>query len=161
VQVLGQLSERLNYDRLYQEALSDPELKRTRMELETALPNAGEARAVVVDLFQDLEGFSLDDYRPFSDVSTGMSRLLRFLAAAVMDRRWRVAEVDSNTFDLVTSDGKRCTRFSLDRETAANRDDVELLGLDHPVMLEKLGRWRNLVPEDLAIAFEGDGGWSS
>jgi hypothetical protein len=71
-QVLGQLSERLNYDRLYQEAFSDPELKRTRMELETALANAREARAVVFDLFQDLEGFSLDDYRPFSDVSTGM-----------------------------------------------------------------------------------------
>jgi hypothetical protein len=74
-----------------------------------------------------------------------------------MDRGWRVAEVDSNTFDLVTSDGKRRTRFSLDRETAANRDDVELLGLDHPVMLEELGRWRNLLPEDLGIAVEGDG----
>ncbi len=33
-QILGQLSERLNYDRLYQEALSDPELKRTQVELE-------------------------------------------------------------------------------------------------------------------------------
>jgi superfamily II DNA/RNA helicase len=39
-QILGQLSERLNYDRLYQEALSDPELKRTAVELEAALSNA-------------------------------------------------------------------------------------------------------------------------
>ena len=43
-QILGQLSERLNYDRLYQEALSDPELKRTAVELEAALSNAREAR---------------------------------------------------------------------------------------------------------------------
>ena len=39
-QILGQLSERLNYDRLYQEALSDPELRRTQVELEAALSNA-------------------------------------------------------------------------------------------------------------------------
>jgi len=39
-QILGQLSERLNYDRLYQEALSDPELKRTQVELEAALSNS-------------------------------------------------------------------------------------------------------------------------
>ena len=68
-QILGQLSERLNYDRLYQEALSDPELKRTQVELEAALSNSREARQVVFDLFQDLDGFSLDDYKPFSDVS--------------------------------------------------------------------------------------------
>ena len=54
-QILGQLSERLNYDRLYQEALSDPELRRTQLEVEAALRNAREAREVVFDLFQDLE----------------------------------------------------------------------------------------------------------
>jgi hypothetical protein len=48
-QILGQLSERLNYDRLYQEALSDPELKRTRLELEAAVGNAEESRRVVFD----------------------------------------------------------------------------------------------------------------
>lgn len=53
-QILGQLSERLNYDRLYQEALSNPELKRTHVELEAALSNSREARQVVFDLFQDL-----------------------------------------------------------------------------------------------------------
>ena len=71
-QILGQLSERLNYDRLYQEALSDPELKRTQVELEAALSNSREARQVVFDLFQDLDGFSLDDYKPFSDVSSSL-----------------------------------------------------------------------------------------
>jgi len=32
-QILGQLSERLSYESLYSQALSDPELKRTRLEL--------------------------------------------------------------------------------------------------------------------------------
>ena len=66
-QILGQLSERISYDKLYQEALSDPELRRTRLEVEAALSNADEARKVIFELFQDLEGFSLEDYRPFAD----------------------------------------------------------------------------------------------
>ena len=72
-QILGQLSERLNYDKLYQEALSDPELKRTKVELEAALTNAKEAREVVFNLFQDLQGFSLDEYQPFSDIPAAKS----------------------------------------------------------------------------------------
>ena len=57
-QILGQLSERLNYESLYTQALSDPELKRTRLELEAALSNAAEARQVVFELFQDLDRFT-------------------------------------------------------------------------------------------------------
>jgi superfamily II DNA/RNA helicase len=82
-QILGQLSERLNYEKLYHEALSDPQLRRTQLELDIALKNAEEAREVVFDLFQDLQGFSLDDYRPFEDVSNGIRRLLDFLSASL------------------------------------------------------------------------------
>ena len=39
-QILGQLAEKLNYERLYQQALADPELRRTKVELEAALNNA-------------------------------------------------------------------------------------------------------------------------
>jgi len=31
MQMLGQLAEKLNYERLYQQAVADPELKRTMM----------------------------------------------------------------------------------------------------------------------------------
>ena len=86
-QILGQLSERLNYDRLYQEALTDPELKRTRLELEAAVVNAEESRQVVFDLFQDLDGFRLDDYKPFSDTSAGHGPHRPILADGVV-RRW-------------------------------------------------------------------------
>lgn len=155
-QILGQLSERLNYDRLYQEALSDPELKRTQVELEAALSNSREARQVVFDLFQDLEGFSLDDYKPFSDVSSGLDRLVRFLSAAVSERQQKLIEVDDETYDLVTVDGARRARFTLSRDIATSCAEVELLGIDHPLIQEELGRWRSLPPEDVGIAVTGD-----
>lgn len=155
-QILGQLSERLNYDRLYQEALSDPELKRTQVELEAALSNSREARQVVFDLFQDLEGFSLDDYKPFSDVSSSLDRLVRFLAGAVVDRQQRLVKIDNETYDLMGVDGVRLTRFTLSRDVAASCDDVELMGLDHPRIHEELERWRDVLPENIGIAVAGN-----
>ena len=155
-QVLGQLSERLNYDRLYQEALSDPELERTQVELEAALTNSREARQVVFDLFQDLDGFSLDDYKPFSDVSSSLDRLVRFMSAAVADRQRRLLKVNETTFDLLAADGSRMARFTLDRDAAASGDDLELMGLDHPLVQEELGRWRAVPPEEIGFAVEAD-----
>ena len=155
-QILGHLSERLNYDRLYQNALLDPELKRTRLEMEAALMNSREARQVVFDLFQDLDGFCLDDYKPFSDVSSSMDRLVSFLGAAVADRQQRIVQVDDQIYDLVTLDGVRRARFTLNRDTATQSDDMDLLGLDHPLVQEELGRWRSLPPEELGISVSGD-----
>ena len=155
-QILGQLSERLNYDRLYQEALSDPELKRTQVELEAAISNSREAREVVFDLFQDLEGFSLDDYQPFSDVSSGLDRLVRFLSGALADRQQRMVKVGEETYDLVTVDGVRRARFTLNRDTATSDEEIELMGLDHPLVQEEMGRWRSTPPEDIGVAVTGD-----
>jgi len=156
-QILGQLSERLNYDRLYQEALGDPELKRTAVELEAALSNAREAREVVFDLFQDLEGFSLDDYKPFADVSTGLERLVDFLSSALADRNLRLSRVDAETIDLLTVDGARRTRFTLNRDVATSSETCDLLGIDHPAVQEELGRWRSSSPESLGVAVNGNG----
>lgn len=155
-QILGQLSERLNYDRLYQEALSDPELKRTKVELEAALSNSREARQVVFDLFQDLDGFSLDDYKPFSDVSSSLERLVRFLSAAVADRQQRLIKIDEATYALTMEDGTCRARFTLSRDIATNNDNVELMGLDHPLIQQEIGRWRSVPPEELGIAVLGD-----
>jgi hypothetical protein len=144
-QILGQLSERLNYDKLYQEALSDPELKRTQVELEAALSNSREARQVVFDLFQDLQGFSLDDYKPFSDVSSSLQRLVHFMSAAVADRQQKLIQIDDETYDLVTMEGTRRARFTLNREIANDQDDLQLLGLDHPIVQEELGALAQLA----------------
>ena len=155
-QILGQLSERLNYDRLYQEALSDPELKRTQVELEAALSNSREARRVVFDLFQDLEGFSLDDYKPLSDVTSSLDRLLRFFSASVADGNQKLIKVSDETYDLVKSDGLIRTKFTTNRDVATSRDDLELIGLDHPLVQEQLGRWRRVPPEEIGISVSGD-----
>lgn len=151
-QILGQLSERLNYDRLYQQALSDPELKRTRIELETALSNSREARQVVFDLFQDLEGFSLDDYKPLSDLSSSFERLVRFLSVAVADQKQKLARIDAQTYDLISVDGQGRTRFTLNRDLAASQDALDLLGLDHPIIQQELARWRSLPLEEVGFA---------
>jgi hypothetical protein len=47
-------------------------------------------------------------------------------------------------------------RFTLNRETATSNDNVELLGLDRPLVQEELGRWRIVPPEDLGIAVAAD-----
>jgi len=57
---------------------------------------------------------------------------------------------------LVTVDGARKARFTLNRETATSNDNVELMGLDHPLVQEELGRWRIVPPEDLGIAVAAD-----
>jgi helicase domain protein len=155
-QILGQLSERLNYDRLYQEALSDPELKRTQVELEAALSNSREARQVVFDLFQDLDGFSLDDYQPFSDVSSGLDRLLRFFSAAITEHQQKLVEVAESTYDLITTEGVSCSRFTLVRETATRQEGLQLMGLDHPLVQAEINHWRNLPPEEIGIAVCGN-----
>lgn len=155
-QILGQLSERLNYDRLYQEALSDPELKRTQVELEAALANSREARQVVFDLFQDLDGFSLDDYKPFADIASSLDRLVQFLAAAVRERRQKLLQIDDETYDLISEEGERQVRFSLNRDRAAHADNLELLGLDHPLVRDELARWRDLAPENIGMAICAD-----
>ena len=95
-QILGQLSERLNYDRLYHEALSDPELKRTTVELEAALSNSGEARLAVFDLFQDLAGFSLDEYRPFSDIASSLGRLVHFFEASLVEGQQELVKFEDD-----------------------------------------------------------------
>lgn len=150
------MSERLNYDRLYQEALSEPELKRTKVELDAALSNSHEARQVVFDLFQDLAGFSLDDYKPFSDVSSSLDRLVRFLSGAVAERKQRLVKVGDGTFDLMAEAGERIARFTLDRDAAYGQDSLDLMGLDHPLVQEELGRWRSLPPEQVGIAVSGE-----
>lgn len=156
-QILGQLSERLNYDKVYQEALSDPSLQRTTVELEAALSNAREAREVVFDLFQDLDGFSLDEYQPFSNVSIGLERIIQFMASSLADRGQKLVKVDDQTYDVATADGSHKVRFTLDRDVATSQDGIELLGLDHPLVREELSRWRGLPPEQLGLSISTDG----
>ena len=154
-QILGQLAERLTYDALYREALSDPELRRTRQELDAAMANADEARKVVFELFQDLDGFSLDDYRPFANVDAGLDRIVRFLGAALAEQGQSIKRLDGDTFAVIARDGSVSLRFTTDRELARTREGLELMGLDHPLLVAALRRWQSVEPELLGAALAG------
>jgi hypothetical protein len=105
------------------------------------------------DLFQDLDGFSLDDYKPFSDVSSSLDRLVRFLSAAVADRQQRLVKIDNETYDLVTIDGSSQQRFTLNRDLATSSDNLELMGLDHPLVQEELAAGAVFRLRKLALPF--------
>lgn len=155
-QILGQLSERLSYESLYREALSDPELQRTKEELEAAMANATEARQVVFTLFQDLEGFSLDDYQPFADVQPGLERIVNFLQAAEAEEGNRLRADSAATQVIEDRQGHALIRFTTDRDLAQADEGLELMGLDHPRLSGVLKRWQSLSAEKLGVAVRGE-----
>jgi hypothetical protein len=150
-QILGQLSDRLSYDQLYRDALSDPELRRTREELEAAMSNASEARKVVYELFQDLDRFSLDDYQPFADIDDSKRRIVEFLRAALSIEGSSLELIDDWRMRL-TVNGRQPVICTLDRDKAQEDDAVELLGIDHPLMNDLLLRWRSASPRAAGAA---------
>ena len=157
-QILGQLSERLSYDRLYLDALSDPQLRRTRLEVDAALSNASEARQVVFELFQDLERFSLEDYRPLADVDAAMRRLKSFLGEAISDHGLQLVGVGPSLYEIRGEGGVAKARVTTDRDMAQESEDLSLLGLDHPIVQGELRRWQSTAPDERGAAAGVDAG---
>lgn len=151
-QILGQLSERLSYEQLYAQAISDPELKRTKVELEAALSNAQEARTAVYELFQDLDGFSLDDYEPLADTSQGMSEIVAFVRAAA-DEEGREFRLEPDDIVTIAGDGNGDPdrRLTTNRDQSLESETLELLGLDHPLVIHYINEHRDLDPSQLGI----------
>jgi superfamily II DNA or RNA helicase len=136
-QVLGQLGNAISYDRLYQDALHDPQMRRTREELEVAMSNANLARKVVFELFQDLERFDLGDYKKFDDQGRGMRRLINFLSAAAKISGWNFRQ-ESNVIYGLQRPGENLITFTSDRDTAMQNEQAQLIGLEHPVIKQLL-----------------------
>jgi len=157
-QILGQLSDRLSYDQLYRDALNDPELKRTRQELEAAISNANEARKVVFELFQDLDRFSLDDYRPFADIDAGKARIEAFLRTSLLADGGMLVPSNNGCFRIESATGHDGAVFTLDRDAAQADERLQLMGLDHPLMSGMLRRWKTLPPEQLGVSVNGTPG---
>jgi hypothetical protein len=55
------------------------------------------------------------------------------------------------------SRGPLC-RFTLDREAARARADLELLGLDHPIVQDAIKRWQAIPAERIGVAVSGPEG---
>ena len=151
-QILGQLSERLNYESLYSQALGDPELKRTRLELEAAVSNANEARQVVFELFQALDRFTLDEYQPLSNVTEGMGRITKFMQAAVEEdgKQWQ-KEGDYGFLITGQNGSPPETVFTTDRDESLGDEKLGLLGLDHRVVEQYMTQYREMAPTELGI----------
>lgn len=150
-QILGQLSTRLNYASLYSQALGDPELKRTRVELDTAMSNAVEARKVVFELFQDLDGFRLDDYKAMGSAAEGMGALASFVGDVARSEGRAFTSRGDNLFAWIGKDATTETLMATDRDLSLKMENVELLGLDHPLVAAYLRQFRDLPPEQLGV----------
>ncbi len=132
-QVLGQLSSALSYDRLYQDAISDPTLKRTRQELEVSMSNANLARQVVFELFQELDRFNLGDYQKFDDKGRGMERLVGFVSRSARLSDSVFLQEEDSMWALVKN-GKPTIFFTTDRDRALQDESLQLLGMEHPIV---------------------------
>lgn len=158
-QILGQLSERLNYESLYSQALGDPELKRTRLELEAAVSNANEARQVVFELFQDLDRFTLDEYQPLSNVTEGMSRISDFMQAAVEEDGKQWQQQGDHGYVIVGQNGLPPEiQFTTDRDESLGNEKLGLLGLDHRVVEQYMTRYRELAPAEIGVRVQSPDG---
>ncbi|MBI2192005.1 MAG: DUF488 family protein [Planctomycetes bacterium] len=149
-QILGQLGTRLSYDRLYQEAVRDPSLKRTHQELEVAMSNAALARQVVFELFQDLEGFNLGEYTRVDDQGAGLQRLAAFIKRAARQQDATLREREDGLWELLLR-GREALLCTLDRERALQSEGVDLLGLDHPIVKQWLEQCRALPARERAL----------
>jgi superfamily II DNA or RNA helicase len=153
-QILGQLSMQVNYASLYSEALNDPLLKRTRVELETAMSNAVEARKVVFELFQDLDGFRLDDYKAMGNPKEGMDALIRFIADAATAEGETFTGRGDNMFAWTNRGSQSEILLTTEREVSLQKESVQLLGLDHPIVAAYLRKFRELPPEELGLCVQ-------
>ncbi len=150
-QILGQLSERLSYDKLYQDAVRDPTLNRTKEELEVALENAKTARDVVFELFQDLDGFRLDDYKQFDDGGAGMERLLQYLREGIRLAGGTFRDKGNGLYD-VSLNGETPFTVTTSRVRAKESEELTLLGLEHSLIRDLVKNHTNLNPTDRALA---------
>jgi len=157
-QILGQLSMQVNYASLYSDALNDPLLKRTRVELETAMSNAVEARKVVFELFQDLDGFRLDDYTAMGNPEDGMNALVRFMSDSAIAEDKVFTGRGDKLFAWIDKDAQSETLLTTERQLSLQKETVQLLGLDHPLVANLLKKFRELPPEEIALRLESPDG---
>ena len=113
------------------------------------MTNADEARTAVFELFQDLDGFSLDDYQPLSDNKSGMDEIVEFVQAVATEENQRLNQESENIFTLEIDQGT--IRFTTDRDTSLTQENVELLGLDHPLIVQYMQQFRSLPPGEVGI----------
>lgn len=148
-QILGQLGTKLSFDQLYREAINDPELKRTNVELRVAIENAKTAREVIFELFQDLDRFDLSEYKSITNSTSDLAnRLLVAFKAGLTLFGGQMEPVDEKSFRVsFPPTGTSQLLMTLDRDLANSDNKFSLLGFDHPIVQHMA---RNLERRDVA-----------
>ena len=64
--------------------------------------------------------------------------------------------LDDRTFAIRAGDREPGARYTIARELAREREGVELIGLDHPLMAAALQRWQHVDADQIGVAVAGD-----
>ena len=84
-----------------------------------------------------------------------MARLVRFLTAAMEESGHRVRAIEKSVYEIEFADGRKL-KVTTDREIGKDRQDLELMGLDHPLVQELLGRYKRVPAEAIGVAVQAD-----
>ena len=122
------------------------------------MSNAVEARKVVFELFQDLDGFRLDDYKAMGNPEEGMDALVRFIADAANAEGETFTGRGDKLFAWIDKDTQTETLLTTERELSLQKENVQLLGLDHPLVAAYLRKFRELPPEELGLRVQSPDG---
>src|SRR5258708_832534 len=122
------------------------------------MSNAVEARKVVFELFQDLEGFQLDEYKAMGNPEEGMEILVRFIADAASVENETFKGRGDRLYAWFGKTGQGETLLTTERELSLQKGDVQLIGLDHPIVAAYLKKFRDLPPEELGLCVQSPDG---
>ena len=122
------------------------------------MSNAVEARKVVFELFQDLDGFRLDDYTAMGNPEEGMNALVRFISDAANAEGETFTARGDNLFAWIDKNTQTETLLTTQRELSMQKENVQLLGIDHPLVAAYLRTFRELPPEELGLCVQSPDG---
>ena len=122
------------------------------------MSNAVEARKVVFELFQELDSFRLDDYKAMGNPEEGMAALVRFMTDAASAEGNMFTGRGDNLFVWIDKDTNSETLLTTERDLSLQKESVQLLGLDHPLVVAHLKQFRELPPEELGLCVKSPDG---
>jgi hypothetical protein len=80
-----------------------------------------------------------------------MGALVRFVSDAANAEADTFTSRDNNLFEWIDSNTKTETLLTTERELSLQKDKVQLLGLDHPIVTKYLRLFRELSPEQIGV----------
>ena len=106
------------------------------------------------ELFQDLDGFNLGDYKKCADDGRNMKRLMEFVAAEAEFSGYRYHPTGDDVIELIGLNGE-ILPFTKDRDKAIASDSLQLFGIEHPVITQMMRDATDLPPEKRALVCKG------